>query len=271
MADPKIRQARGIFTGTVGSTDVTAGSPVYFDGTDWEYADSSDNTKYAEAFAVNTYKTGDVGVFCRSAVIRDTDAPYTQGDQYFLSETAGSITATRPTTAASLRQVLGFALSTSELYVDIPPVKEATVPLITTGATSAYALLDSGNFGGPTLDASAETLSLFAQVPENCVGLETAHLWIAAEATAGTPTMDITVSAADTGEQWDVRTADTTLANAVREGSAADEIFRLAAATGFDATGVISPGRAVGVKCAQDDAGTDISFVFGGTLVCLVV
>jgi len=54
-SDAYVRQARGVFTGTVGSTDVTAGSPVYFDGTDWELADADDNTKYAEAIAVSNF------------------------------------------------------------------------------------------------------------------------------------------------------------------------------------------------------------------------
>lgn len=272
-ADPYVRQARGVFTGTVGSTALTAGDAVYFDGTDWEKADADDATKFAEAIATNNFASGEVGTFCRSCIIVDTDAPYTQGDQYYLSETAGALTATRPTTDGALRQCLGFALSTSELYVDIPPVKELNVHLDSRGATSAYALLDSGNFGGATLDAQNETAVLSTMVPQNAVGVEIAYGWTAAEATAGTPTYDITVGSTlgATGTQHDAVTADATLANQAAEGGDADEILRFAMTTGFDATNIIRPGALLGVKFLADDGGTDIRFALGVDIVFLVV
>ena len=40
MADPHVEQARDKFSATIGSTDVTAGDMMYFDGTDWELADA---------------------------------------------------------------------------------------------------------------------------------------------------------------------------------------------------------------------------------------
>ena len=115
MADPHVEQAQDKFAATIGSTAVTAGDMVYFDGTDWELADADDNTKFAEAVAVNTYASGDVGVLCRSGIIRDTDAPYTQGNSMYLSTTAGDITATRPTGAENLMQVVGFCLDTERV------------------------------------------------------------------------------------------------------------------------------------------------------------
>ena len=102
MADPHVEQATDKFAATVGSTAVTAGDMVYFDGTDWELADADDNTKFVEAVAVNSYASGDVGVLCRSGIINDTDAPFTQGNSMYLSATAGAITATRPTGAENL-------------------------------------------------------------------------------------------------------------------------------------------------------------------------
>ena len=271
MADPYVRQARGVFTGTVGSTSLTAGDAVYFDGTDWEKADADDNTKFAEAIAVNSFSLGEVGAFCRSCIIVDIDATYTQGDQYYLSETAGAITATRPTTDASLRQLLGFALSTKELYVDIAPVREQSVDMAPRGATSAYTVMDSGNLGGDTLDANTETALFCVQEPDNAVGIEVAYIWAAADATAGTPTMDVTVGSAMNGVQHDAVTADATLVNQAREGAAAHEMEKLTATTGFDATNIQRAGALLSVKCAQDDAGTDISWVFAVTIVFLVV
>ena len=35
MADPHVEQAQDKFAATIGSTAVTAGDMVYFDGTDW--------------------------------------------------------------------------------------------------------------------------------------------------------------------------------------------------------------------------------------------
>lgn len=220
-----------------------------------------------------SYASGAAGFFCRSCILVDTDAPYTQGDQYYLSETAGALTATRPTTDGSLRQCVGFGLSTSEVYVDIAPVKELNVHMDSRGATSAYALLDSGNFGGATLDAQNETAVLSTMIPQNCVALEIAYGWTAAEATAGTPTYDITVGSTlgASGTQHDAVTADATLVDKAAAGAAADEILRFAMTTGFDATNIWRPGALLGVKFLADDGGTDIRFALGVDLVCLVV
>ena len=273
MADPYVRQARGVVRGTAGSTALTAGTPVYFDGTDWEKADATDNTKYAEGIAINSVAAGeDLGI-ARSCVIVDTDAPYTQGDQYFLSATAGAITATRPTGANNLKQVLGFGVSTSELYVDIPPVKERTYYVIPAGGTDVGVIfqLDSGNYIGHTTNAQNEVVGGTFQVPENSVGLEIAYHWLAAEATGGTPTFDLFVSGAIDGEQWDATTQDSTIADSADEGAAADEIQRTTVTTGFDAAGVWEAGNLLGIRKLKKDSGTDVTFAFGFTLVSLEV
>lgn len=271
MAAPYVRQARGVFTGTVGSTDLAAGDAVYFDGTDWEKADADDNTKYAEAIATNAFSSGDVGSFCTSCIVVDTDAPYTQGDQYYLSETAGAVTATRPTTAASLRQVLGFGLSTSELKMDVPPVRELPLSYKFDYGTGDGGQLDSGDFLSARLDAQNEDIGATFAMPQNAVGLEIAYLYLAAEATAGTPTCDITVSGAADGEQWDATTADSTLANQTAEGAAADEIHRIDVTTGFDAAGVLQPDNVIGFHILKDDAGTDATYYLDLHVVWLVV
>ena len=246
---------------------------IYFDGTDWELADADNASKFAEAVAVASYATGAVGQACLSCIVVDTDAPYTQGDQYYLSETAGAMTATRPTTDGALRQVVGFGLSTSEVAVDIQMPRELNVHMDSRGGTSVYALLDSGNFGGDTLDAQNETAVMQTMIPQNCVALEIAYGWTAAEATAGTPTYDITVGSTmgASGTQHDAVTADATLVDKAAEGADADEILRFDMTTGFDATNIWRPGALLGVKFLADDGGTDIRFALGVDLVCLVV
>jgi len=167
--------------------------------------------------------------------------------------------------------LLGFALSTRELYIDLPPVRELNVNLAPRGATSAYAVLDSGDFGGFTLDAQNESAVFSCMVPENAVAIEVAHGWTAAEASVGTPTYDITVSSAVSGAQHDAVTADNTLANQAAEGSAPDEILRFNMTTGFDATNIFRCGALLGVRFSADDSGTDIRFALGVNIVFLVV
>ena len=277
MADLSVREARLTSTVTVDASATTflVGQLLGHDGTNWVKADADTPSLYAQWICTQSVSAGGSATYtmpvCKEGVFVDTDAPYTLGNLQYLSATAGAHTATRPTTNSQLRQVVGQALSTSEVHLRIPPVREQMVPLILTGATSAYAVLDSGDYGGPTLDAQNETLSLVAVVPENAVSLSIAKLYLAAEATSGTPTMDVTVSSAVDGAQWDAVTADSTLVNQVREGAAADEMQVTDITTGFDATDIIRPGAILGVKCLQDDAGTDISFVFGGALYFRVV
>ena len=221
----------------------------------------------AQYIALKAGVSGDVIPVAKRAVVSGS---FTADAEQYLG-TAGAITATRPTTDASLRQRVGRAISTSQASLEIRGFREVAVPLVTTGATSAYALLDSGNFGGPTLDANTETLTLFGIIPENAVSLVIAKLHLAAEAYAGTPTMDITVGSSVDGVQHDAVTADATLTNKSRAGgAAADEYEVLDITLGFDATNIFRPGAGIGVKCTQDDGGTDISFVFGGTLIILV-
>lgn len=207
------------------------------------------------------------------AMLEDTDTPYTLGDIQYVSATAGAMTATRPTVNGStLVQEVGRAVSTGAVHLKVRELHAVPVPIVLTGATSAFAVLDSGDFGGPTLDAVNEVAALVAFLPPNCVGsVAGAQLFLAAEATAGTPTADLTVSSAEDGVQWDAVVADATLVNIAREGAAADEMEVLNLATGLDATDILNPGKILGIKVLQDDAGTDISFVFGGLIMALCV
>jgi hypothetical protein len=247
---------------------------LYHDGTDWELADADDNTKFAEAIATNSYASGDVGVACTSGIIVDTDAPYTQGDQYYLSTTAGDVTATRPTTAANLRQLIGFGLSTTELRAEVPPVREhhAYHPMQSSlVAAEVTVVLDSGNFAGPYTNADDEALYCTFSVPQNCVGLEFARMYSAVEVRSDATDWTTTISGATGGEQWDATTQDATLTGLVASGTAADEIAGSTMTTGFDAAGIIEPDNLVGVKLVHDGGQTDVTIGFGLDITYLVV
>ena len=271
MAAPFVDVAVDAFTGLTGSTALVAGDLVYFDGTDWEKADATDNLKFAEAMCINNAAVGETASFCTKGILTDGDAPYTQGDNYFLSETAGELTATRPTGAVNLKQVCAYGLSTSELRVSINAPYEKVVELNANGATSAQTEMDSGNYGGPMLDADNESAFFACLVPENCVGYEIAYLWTSVNATCGTPTVGVFVGSSIGGAQHDAVTADTTLASITSEGSAIHEMLRSDITTGFDATNIIRPGALVGVHVFQEDGGTDITWAFAVQVVFVCV
>lgn len=272
MADPYVRQARGIFTGTVGDTALTAGDAVYFNSTIWDPADASAATTFAEAFAVNSVAAGELGVFATSGILVDIDAPYTQGDQYYLSETAGDVTATRPTTAASLRQLVGFGLSTSELRLEVAMVHELPMSYnFTSNQTDTNGQIDSGNYIATTMNADNEDAGATFAVPENAVGIEIAYLYTVFEAVTGATDFDITVSGAADGEAHDATTQDSTLASQTASGAAADEIHRVTVTTGFDATGVREADNVIGFHAIYDGGQTDVGAILTLHIVWLVV
>ena len=262
---------------------VAAGDLVYYDNisdNEFKLADADAGVVAGAEYIATHGQTGDgttgKRLMCvKRAEIYDEDGPFTANSLIYLADDVSSnlitdaarnLTHTRPTTATDVRQVVGYAITTKRAVIDLRAPRELTVPIQITGGTSAWKALDSGNFYGVTLDAQNEIISAFTIVPENLASATVvkASLYVAAEETSGTPTMDITIGSAISGAQHDAVTADATLANQVREGSAADEVFELNIKTGLDATNIIRPGAAIGIKALQDDGGTDISFIFGG-------
>ena len=180
MADLTVKEAYGIFTGTVGSTDINRGDLVYFDGTDWELADATDNTKFAEAISIYDVDSGDPGVFCVSALFDDIDAPYTQGETQYLSPTAGALTTTRPgaTVGNELAQVVGFSLSTSQVRIDIQAPHEFSIWVDLPYAGGSAAVTIDGDWAGLSMTADADAAHGTGVFPQNTVALKEAYLWI---------------------------------------------------------------------------------------------
>jgi len=274
-SDPYVRQAKGVFTGTIGSTAVVAGDAVYFDGTDWELADADDNTKYAEAFAVNSFSAGDVGVFCTECIIVDIDAPYTQGDTYYLSATAGDLTATRPTGAVNLAQVLAFGLSTSELHARVKIPEEVTINvqmLADSSATSA--LTYNGDWLGVSLLAANDACGGAFVFPQNTVGIVTAYAWHTNNASSpaldASDTMTIDVSAG-VDDETTTTTTDGITSTALTV--ADNDLARTDISTAFDATGIVEPGNVCGIDILKDaeGAGGDDPLMLCCSITILVV
>ena len=271
MADPHVTKARDIFTATVGSTDVTAGDLVYFDGTDWEKADASAHTSFAEAMVLNTYDSGDVGLLCTGGILVDTDAPYTQGAAMYLSETAGANTATIPTTNAAIKQVIGFAISTSEVRVDIriPSYQNQFFPVSaydTSGEPGLGVVTDG--WPGPGLDGASETAYVVGRFPDNFVEMEMARVVTHNTATSAVD-YDFTVAAGyDNGDNDE---AGTTITADTSEMTPADNklvTFNVAALLD---SGLQGPGRNFAIKIDPDGVGGGEQQILGMNLGCLVV
>ena len=262
MADPHVEQARDKFSATIGSTAVTAGDMMYFDGTDWELADATDNSKFAEAVAVNSFASGDVGVLCRGGIIRDTDAPYTQGSSMFLSETAGDITATRinlTTTAEALNQVVGFAIDTERVAFDIKPLHEETINLQFPYTESSAPQDFDGDFHGVGLDDTDAAVGAAFMVPQNTVAVQAAYLWWCGTGTAldASDTYTIDVSG---GVDDETTSATTDGITAAALTVAANDLAVADVSAAFDASGLVAPGNVIGVdikKAAEGTGGDD--------------
>jgi len=271
MADAYVKHAQNVFSATIGSTAVTAGDMVYFDGTDWELADASAHTTFSEAMAVNTYAAGDVGVLCTGGVVVDIDAPYTQGTAMYLSETAGAITATIPVTNAALKQSVGFALSTSTVRVDIriPSYQNQffSVSAYDTSAEPGLGVVTDG-WPGPGLDNGGETAYIVGRFPDNFVELEMARIVTNNTATSAVD-YDFTVAAGyDNGDNDETGTAVTA---STSEMTPADNKLVTFDVSAVLDSGLQGPGRNFAILIDPDGVGGGEQQIIGMNLGCLVV
>lgn len=257
MADPFVRRARGVFQAAIGEA-VTAGDLMYFNGTNWRLADADDNTKFAEAIVVASYASGVQGNLCTECLIEDTDAPFTQGETLYLSATAGALTATRPTGAEALMQVIGFVLSTSTVHARIKIPEEITINL--SPMTDGTAVFSQRNdYTGVLLGATSEAAGYTFMVPQNVVGNVIQYLWWSGVGTAldTSDTYTIDVSGA-VDDETNTTTVDGISAAALTV--AADDLNRANVSAAFDGSGILKPGNIVGVdvdKAAEGSSGDD--------------
>ena len=272
MADPHVEQATDKFAATIGSTAVTAGDMVYFDGTDWELADASAHTTFCEAMAVNTYASGDVGVLCTGGVIVDIDAPYTQGTAMYLSETAGDITATIPTTNAALKQAVGFSLSTSSVRIDIriPSYQNQFFPVSaydTSGEPGLGVVTDG--WPGPGLDGASETAYIVGRLPDNFVELEMARI-VTNNSAGSAVDYDFSIVAGydNASNAQDTGTAITA---STSEATPADNLLVTFDVSSMLDAGLQGPGRNFAILIDPDGVGGGEQIILGMNLGCLVV
>lgn len=279
---PYLKKATGVFTGLIGSTDVQAGDALYFDGTDWERADADVHTTPAQTFAVHAYDTAETNApLCTGGILVDVDAPYTAKDTLYLSAPGGTpvaqnITSTMPTGDGNLRQVVGFALSTSEIRLNIavPRLVTQFIPSAVANTTGEAAtnnhLIDAG-WTGPQIDAAGETSYIGpSSLPYDFLSLVEAHLMFSNIGGSAALDYDFTIVGAYDGASnvQDTGTA-ITAADIVGTPPVDDflEYFNVAAV--FDAA-FATPGRNWEMLLDPDGVGSADQLFTGVRLVMLV-
>lgn len=107
---------------------VVAGQLLHFINTagalESRLANATDATKPARAFALNDVTAGEYGEYMLLGAITNF-AGLTPGTPYYLSTSAGLITATKPVTSGNLQQPVGFALDANTLWFN--PVTEGAI------------------------------------------------------------------------------------------------------------------------------------------------
>lgn len=118
---------------------------------------------------------------CKKATLEDDDAPYTADAALYLSSTAGAITHTRPTTAGVLKQVVGRAIDTYRVRIELktPVEKDLFFPQtggFAVGAAEAGVGINDTGFFGEGLDANAEAAGIPFWLPSNLISVDAATL-----------------------------------------------------------------------------------------------
>ena len=276
MADPRVIQAIGpVFEVTL-YTGITcvAGNLLAHNGTGWVLADpSTPATLSAKAVAMDTQTTAAGKVrACREVVIRDEDAAaYTINARYYLGDTAGSISATAPSTDGDLIQVVGVALSANELHVKIKPprLEYAYLTRDTYDGTGEPGLgVTDAGWAGPGIDGAEAVYTQPFRVPENCIGLVEARL-VYDSVNASAATLDVTVVGAYAGASNVQDTGSAIADGDFDQADTNDIILTLDISTVLDA-GLFTPGRIFQIFM-DADAITGEAVFLGGYLVYQVV
>jgi hypothetical protein len=84
-------------------------------------ADADAVATQAIGAVLQDYDSGDTGVCIYKEFVRDDQTGLTDGGRVYLSGTAGGFTQTAPSGAADVLQVVGTAISDTEIAFDIAP------------------------------------------------------------------------------------------------------------------------------------------------------
>ena len=103
---------------TFGSGPSTAGNCYYWSSTGWVATDADTAADSRGLLALAVSSAGfDRGMLIRG-FFKDTTWSWTQGNVLYLSTTPGKITQTQPSGSADIVRVVGYALSSDEIFFD---------------------------------------------------------------------------------------------------------------------------------------------------------
>jgi hypothetical protein len=104
--------SKGFVLASQSVSGASTGDIVMFNGTNWVQADATASSTCNKMLGVNLGSSTvlTMGVYTTSGL--------TSGSIYYVSETAGGFTSTQPSTSGAIVRVVGYALSTTLLYVD---------------------------------------------------------------------------------------------------------------------------------------------------------
>ncbi|MDA1298240.1 MAG: hypothetical protein O3B04_09645 [Chloroflexi bacterium] len=264
-----------------GGDAVSVASLLAWDGTNLVLADADAIATYAQFIALRAGKgaTADPNhgsnriAVARRVRLYDDAAGFTANTPIYLSGTAGGYTQTRPTGAADVRQVVGWAFTTSYAEINIKAPTEIDVvgkeALLV--ASAARLILDTGPAGGIVLAAASDSVSYSVRIPENAVGIAAANLlWSANITLDASDTYTVTVSSGIEDGAHDVVT-DSIAAAALTV--TADEIARADISAGLNAASLVKPGGIIFIKIlkAAEGTGGDDPVVFPPVVTFTVV
>ena len=238
---------------------VKKGDLLAHNGTNWVQADASDaaTNLYAQYIAMQGGISGDVIKGCKACVLYDDDAPYTANGTVYVSGTAGAHTQTRPTTDGDVIQVVGRAVDTYRVQVDIKPPQEIEVfipcpPYNALSGVEAHAADGTTNeWAGADADSAAVAAVFTGWFPSGIVGDVLAADLIVDTQAATALDVDVTyvrayIQGANTGDAGATQTALTTSAT-----TADNKIEKVDISAGMDAD-FIKAGAPFGLAVDPD-------------------
>jgi len=179
--EPTIQYAEKIADLTLNGL-VIKGNLLAHNGTGWVQASASDaaTNLYAQYLAMQSGVSGDIIKGCKGCVLYDADGGLTANGTVFVSGTAGAYTQTRPATAADVIQIVGRALSTTEVRIDIDHPSELEVfyppSAYDTTGEQGLGVVDSPAWVGPAMDTSGEDVYFTGRFPSNVIAVDEAYI-----------------------------------------------------------------------------------------------
>jgi hypothetical protein len=277
MADPYVHSMGGNIKAEFAAA-VLPGDLVYYDSSNTQFglADADSNATPAQfvCIATNFFGASDKeGTISRHALIEDTDAAsFTRDSIYFLSDTDGGNTATRPTTDDYISQIIGRGVTTTSLEVDIRTPWDVQVPtwrLGPGGGGTVDTEFDTGGsdiWSGTLLDADDEQDKWAGRFPSNFFTLTIAE-WLFGADTSVQPNVNYVARSAHSAQDTDTHAE--TISDAAISGTP-DFLEVDDVSSGMNVAGFSEPDAFFAMKL-DHGSGTDEIVSFGLQLTARVV